>query len=72
MELNSIQLLANQKPESMNSNIFLPIRCFGNLCRTSENTHIKMVLSALKLNALCFPLWSSINLVIIRISVIVL
>lgn len=44
-ELNSIQLLGNQKPESMNLNIFLPIRRFGNLCHTSENTHIKMVLS---------------------------
>lgn len=29
----------------MNLNIFLPIRHFGNLCHTAENTHIKMVLS---------------------------
>lgn len=29
----------------MNLNIFVPIRHFGNWCHTSENIHIKMVLS---------------------------
>lgn len=69
-QLNSIQLLGNKEPQSMNLNIFS--LHFGNLCCASENISKWSCQTAWKVNALCFSLWSTINLVIIRISIIVL